>query len=144
MGYLENCTNREEKSSSSWHHFKRLQMPMASCGRDFFLLVFATCCTFIQSFQVFAPKSGISCLRCAQRIDEGWVQPDISKAEIISQGVLFAQPSDYNHFLIKAAVFVYDFGGGRGSKGVSLEWATAFSMGETSQIAVRLGWIPCI
>ena len=27
---------------------------------------------------------------------------------------------------------MYDFGGGRGSKGVSLEWATAFSMGETS------------
>ena len=106
---------------------------MTSHRRDFFVLLVATGCTFTRSFHAFAPKSGVVCLRCAQRIDEGWTQPDISKADIISQGVvLLAQPSEYNHFLIKAAVFVYDFGSGRGSKGVILERATAFSMGETS------------
>ena len=106
---------------------------MTSFRSVFFLNVVVCGCTFTQSLHAFAPKNGVVCLRCAQRIDEIWTQPDISKADIISQGVvLLAQPSVYNHFLIEAAVLVYDFGSGRGSKGVILERATAFSMGETS------------
>ena len=134
---LENCTNRmrvgQNVLQGSIHHFKRLHVPMTSFTRDFCLLHVFTCCTFTQSFHTFTSKSGVACLRCAQRVDEGWTQPDISKADIISQGVvLLAQPSEYDYFLIKTAVFVYDFGSGRGSKGVILERATAFSMGETS------------
>ena len=106
---------------------------MTSFRRVLFLLVVVRGCTFTQSLHAFAPKNGVACLRCAQRIYEIWTQPDISKADIISQGVvLLAQPSKYNNFLITAAVFVYDFGSGRGSKGVISERATAFSMGETS------------
>jgi hypothetical protein len=64
-------------------------------------------------------------------IDE--VHDSISTAKVLKNGVvLLAQPTEFNHFLTKSAVFVYDFGTGRGSKGVILERATAFSMGETS------------
>jgi hypothetical protein len=64
-------------------------------------------------------------------VDE--VHESISSAKILKTGVvLLAQPTEFNHFLTKSAVFVYDFGTGRGSKGVILERATAFSMGETS------------
>ena len=123
----------EEKSMSVWrnvlqgnvHHLKHIQVPITSHRKDFFLFLDALSCTFTQSFHAFAPTNGVACLRCAQRIDEGWTQPDISKADIISQGVvLLAQPSEYNHFL-NAVVFVYDFGSGRGSKGVILERAIA-------------------
>lgn len=61
------------------------------------------------------------------------VHSEIRGADLIQNGVvLLAQPSEYNHFLIKAAVLVFDYGTGRGSRGVILERATAFTMGETS------------
>ena len=114
----------EEKSLSIWRnvlqgnvfHLKHIQVPITSHRRDFFLFVVAFSCTFTQSFRAFAPTNGVVCLRCAQGIDEGWTQPDIIKADIISQGVvLLAQPSEYNHFL-NAAVFVYDLLVGEAAK----------------------------
>ena len=46
--------------------------------------------------------------------------------------VLLAQPDEFNHFLIRASVLLFDYGTERGSRGVILERATAFTMGETS------------
>jgi putative AlgH/UPF0301 family transcriptional regulator len=73
-------------------------------------------------------------------VNDGLISPsldavhvDISPATFLSKGVvLLAQPTEFNHFLIKAAILVYDYGSEKGSKGVILERATAFSMGETS------------
>ena len=110
---------------------------MISSSKIAFLFLVISNCTFTESFHPLTTRSSVARLRCVEKSGPEWT-PDsldlvISKADHVSQGVvLLAQPSEYNHFLIKAAVFVYDFGTGRGSKGVILERATAFSMGETS------------
>jgi len=58
---------------------------------------------------------------------------DIVPAQALERGVvLLAQPNEFNHFLIKAAVLLFDYGSPRGSRGVILERATAFTMGETT------------
>jgi putative AlgH/UPF0301 family transcriptional regulator len=69
-------------------------------------------------------------LRCSA---EDFVPTEITPATELAKGVvLLSQPNEFNHFLIKAAVLVFDFGSERGSRGVILERATAFSMGETT------------
>lgn len=93
-------------------------------------------CTFGQSFLTTqSRKPRLNCVNPSQeeRISEDTVHIDISPAKFLSQGVvLLAQPSEYNHFLIKSAVLIFDYGSERGSRGVILERATAFCMGETS------------
>jgi len=57
---------------------------------------------------------------------------DIERSEFTGSGcVLLAQSNEYDHFLCKQAVFIYEHGL-RGTCGVILERPTAFSMGETS------------
>ena len=93
-------------------------------------------CPFGQS--LLMTRSRISRLYSAnpsqdEQISQDTVHLDISPAKFLSQGVvLLAQPSEYNHFLIKSAVLIFDYGSERGSRGVILERATAFCMGETS------------
>lgn len=45
--------------------------------------------------------------------------------------VLLAQPGEYDHFLMKAAVFIFSHGE-KETQGVILERPTAFSCGETA------------
>jgi putative AlgH/UPF0301 family transcriptional regulator len=49
--------------------------------------------------------------------------------------VLLAQPSEFSHFLIRAAVLLFEYDPKTGAKGVILEKPTAFSMGEMSPTA---------
>ena len=68
-------------------------------------------------------------------IPEGYdvVPNEIIPVTALERGVvLLAQPDEFNHFLIRASVLLFDYGTERGSRGVILERATAFTMGETS------------
>jgi len=46
--------------------------------------------------------------------------------------VLLAQPGEHDHFMMRAAVFIYEHNDKRGSQGVILGRASAFSLGETA------------
>ena len=104
------------------------------------LTLLACAVDFSSSFRAFGivtrqsrVSSRLSCNSIESSGIESLVPVEITTAGVISNGVvLLAQPSEYNHFLIKAAVLVFDYGTGRGSRGVILERATAFTMGETS------------
>lgn len=99
------------------------------------LVVAAILCALCDSFHLQKGRRinyRIGCHPSNEDIATSCVSSEVSSAKALSQGVvLLAQPSEYNHFLIKAAVLVYDYGSGRGSRGVILERATAYTMGET-------------
>eukprot|EP01041_Mallomonas_annulata_P006298 gene6298-12743_t len=60
------------------------------------------------------------------------IPTDIELSKFTGRGsVLLSCPGEFNHFLIKAAVFIYEHNE-RGSAGVILEKPSAFTMGESS------------
>jgi putative AlgH/UPF0301 family transcriptional regulator len=60
------------------------------------------------------------------------IPTEVEILEKVTPGcVLVAQPHEYNHFMVKAVVLVYDHGKGE-THGVILERPTAFTMGETA------------
>ena len=104
------------------------------------LLVVVSCCKSCDAFtaanlvkEYVQRVSRLRVLHVNQIDVTDFIHSEISASDVVKNGVvLLAQPSEYNHFLIKAAVLVFDYGSGRGSRGVILERATAFTMGETS------------
>ena len=78
-------------------------------------------------------RTTISPIYCVINPEFDVVPTEISPVSKLQKGVvLLAQPNEFNRFLVKAAIFLYDYGSERGSRGVILERATAFSMGESS------------
>jgi putative AlgH/UPF0301 family transcriptional regulator len=66
-------------------------------------------------------------------VADDFVPTDICQANELKRGVvLLAQPDDHGHFVMRAAVLLFDHGSDRGSRGVILEKPTAFTMGETT------------
>jgi putative transcriptional regulator len=64
--------------------------------------------------------------------DDGGVPLQIEPATFNGPGVvLLAQPGEYNHYLMKATVFIYEHGK-EGSQGVILERPSAWTLGETA------------
>lgn len=59
------------------------------------------------------------------------VPSEIVPSEFGPGCILLAQPEEFNHFLVKAAVFIHEQNS-RGTGGVILERKTAFSLGETA------------
>jgi putative AlgH/UPF0301 family transcriptional regulator len=64
---------------------------------------------------------------------DDFIPTEICQANELKRGVvLLAQPDDHGHFVMRAAVLLFDHGSDRGSRGVILEKPTAFTMGETT------------